>query len=185
MSERIELELDTRSELLLRAMARLGWAALLVMAAVWGAFPRLALGGALAATAGLALSLSLLAWGLSELYVLDLGQRRLLYCSRFFTVRREQPFPFEEIVAASLLTTGRLSAPCLLTRAGQVLRVGDFSLKDGLARVKALQLAERIGCEFQEPAGTGQTPLGERVYVAWTLSLFAWFVLIALLVSRA
>lgn len=185
MSQRIELELDTPAELLLKAMARLGWAGLMVLAAIWAAKPGLSLAGPLALTGFLALGLSLLAWALQENYVLDLEQRKLLYVSRFFTHVREQAYPFEEIVASSLLTTGRLAAPCLLTRAGQVLRVGDFDLKPGASRVRALQLAEQIGCEFSEPPERQQAPLGERVYLAWSLALVAWFLMIAVLVSRS
>lgn len=183
MNDRIELELDTSAELLLKAMARLGWAGLLVLGCVYAARQDLALLGPLALTAFLAASLSVLGWGLSEYYVLDLENRRLLYCSRFFGRVTERAHPFEEIAASSLLATGRLSAPCLLTRSGTVLRVGDFTLQSGAARLLALQLSDRIDCPFQEPSGS-QPPLGERAYLAWSLALFAWFSFLALLLSR-
>lgn len=213
MSERIELELDTPSELLLKAMARLGWAGCLVLGAIWAAQPHRSLAAPLALTTFLAFTLSLLAWALSEFYVLDLTRRRLVYLSRLFAHQREQSFPFDELLASSLVTTAsrglrggqvhHLSAPCLVTRAGQVLRVGDFELKPGDARARARQLAEQIGCRFHDPGpgrsllvrptgsvvDLGDVParpsLGERVYLAWTLSLFVWFGWLLLVLSRA
>lgn len=184
MTDRIELELDTSAELLLKAMAGLGWAGLFVLCCLYAVRQDLDLVGPLMVTAFLAVSLSVLSWALRELYVLDLEGRRLLYCSRFFGQVREQQHPFEEIAASSLLTTGRLSAPCLLTRSGTVLRVGDFSLQLGASRLLALQLSDRIGCPFQEPASASQPSLGERAYLAWSLALAVWFALLALLLLR-
>lgn len=189
MSQPLELELDTTTELLLRAMARLGWAGCLVLGAIWWARPETPLGAPLALTVFLALSLSLLARALSELYLLDLDNRKLLYVSRLFSHRSERSYSFDEIAAASLLATAsrgcELQAPCLITRGGQVLRVGDFDPGGTAARVRALQLAEQIGCPFQEPAGQPQPALGERVHLAWSLALVAWFAMIVLLTLRS
>ncbi len=207
---RLELELDTATELLLKALARLGWAGLLVLGVTWLVWPTLPLGGPVALTALVSLALSLLAWALNELYVLDLGQRRLVYISRLFAHRREQSFPFQEILATSLVTTASrgvrggqvqyLSAPCLVTRAGQILRVGDFE-SSRKAHQRARELAEQVECSFHDP-GQGRSlrviptgsvvelsdaparpSLGERVTLTWSLALFAWFCLLLLALS--
>lgn len=208
---RLELELDTTTELLLKALARLGWAGLLVLGATWLVWPTLPLAGPVTLTALVSAGLSLLAWALNELYVLDLSERRLVYISRLFAHQREQSFPFQEILATSLVTTAYrgvrggqvqyLSAPCLVTRAGQVLRVGDFAVWQK-AHQRARELAEQVGCSFHDP-GTGRSlaviptgsvvelsdaparpSLGERVTLAWSLALFAWFCLLLLALSR-
>ncbi|MEW6279871.1 MAG: hypothetical protein AB1758_14680 [Candidatus Eremiobacterota bacterium] len=158
MHDRLPLELDTPLEYTLKALTTLGVAASLVLALAYLAFPTAALKAALLGS-GLVAGLSaLLASQLNNFYVLDMDHRKIVYVSNWLGHVREVAHPFEQVLATSILGCveyGRgypiyYTAPALVLRNGQVLRVGDYEAVDLPAYDRARMLSEAIGCPFRE-----------------------------------